>query len=83
MSANARSVKDLLGKLLVTDPAQRYSAAQALAHPWLNSPIDETSLDMTRANMRRHLARRRFKVRTGSNGLSRCVMVQCGAYIYI
>lgn len=33
--------KDLLQHLLCMDPIKRYSAKEALAHPWFNSEIEK------------------------------------------
>ena len=34
-------VKDLISKLLVKDPAKRYTAMQAYNHPWVQQQVDE------------------------------------------
>lgn len=36
--------KDLISKLLVVDPSQRYTVDQALAHPWLSKPRESLAL---------------------------------------
>lgn len=62
--SSARSAKDLVTKLLVTDPAKRVSAEDALRHRWINAPLTrDASLHLARENMRRTLNKRRFKAR--------------------
>ncbi len=34
-------VKDLISKLLVKDPAKRYTSMQAYNHPWVQQQVDE------------------------------------------
>ncbi len=60
-----RRAKDLIGKLLVVEPRRRLTAAEALAHPWINKPIGPgPPLTLTQRNMQRtRQPRRRFKVR--------------------
>lgn len=49
-----RSAKDLVQRLLVTDPAQRLTATQALEHPWASGALDAPAdLRRAQANMRR------------------------------
>lgn len=49
-----RSAKDLVQRLLVTDPAQRLTATQALEHPWASGVLDAPAdLRRAQANMRR------------------------------
>ena len=36
-STVSSEAKDFISKLLQVDPAQRYTAVQALSHPWVNS----------------------------------------------
>ena len=45
-STVSKNAKDLISKLLVIDPAKRYTAQQALAHPWMaeeqsSSPVED------------------------------------------
>ncbi|KAJ1627558.1 kinase-like domain-containing protein [Pavlovales sp. CCMP2436] len=52
--------KDLISKLLVVDPARRLTAAQALAHPWLQSTasaahVQEELIDQLAAHMAANL----------------------------
>eukprot|EP00002_Diphylleia_rotans_P031033 TRINITY_DN6425_c0_g1_i3.p1 TRINITY_DN6425_c0_g1~~TRINITY_DN6425_c0_g1_i3.p1 ORF type:complete len:347 (-),score=91.87 TRINITY_DN6425_c0_g1_i3:285-1325(-) len=57
------SAKDLINHLLVVDPAQRYSAAQALEHPWLKGETTSvTQLQSTLDSMKTFNARRKFKM---------------------
>jgi hypothetical protein len=50
----ARSAKDLIARLLVTDPARRLTASQALEHPWAAAALpDPADLTLAQANMRR------------------------------
>ena len=49
-----RSAKDLVSRLLVTDPEARLTARQALAHPWVVGALDApANLARAQANMRR------------------------------
>ncbi len=56
--------KDLIAKLLVVNPLERLTAAQALAHPWLTSDEDKLAacaLDGAKAELRKFQAKKRFK----------------------
>jgi len=52
--------KDLIRKLLTVNPAERLTADQALAHPWLHSQ-DAGNLQSTLDELRKFQAAKRFK----------------------
>ena len=65
------SAKDLITKLLVTNPGKRLSAAAALEHPWIGAPLrSDASLHLTQENLRHTKRMRKFKVTlaAGSHG---------------
>jgi calcium/calmodulin-dependent protein kinase I len=54
------SAKDLISKLLVVDPKQRYSAEQTLQHPWIQGSLSKSNLqhsvkELRIFNAKRHL----------------------------
>jgi len=54
--------KDLICKLLVTEPSHRLTAEQALAHPWLTSVGGRNqNLELAKQQLRKYNARRRFR----------------------
>ena len=56
--------KDLIKKLLVVKPERRYTADQALAHPWLNKAASElagNSLNDQLSELRKFNAKRKFR----------------------
>lgn len=56
------AARDLVRRCLRRDPATRPSAADMLRHPWLAQQQSTKSLDGAIAGLRRHKARRRFRV---------------------
>eukprot|EP00771_Trimastix_marina_P004004 gnl/Trimastix_PCT/730.p1 GENE.gnl/Trimastix_PCT/730~~gnl/Trimastix_PCT/730.p1 ORF type:complete len:348 (+),score=75.38 gnl/Trimastix_PCT/730:7-1050(+) len=58
----SREAKDLISRLLVVSPTERLTAEQCLAHPWFTTAAKPSEpLSMAQANLKRQLARRRFK----------------------
>jgi len=59
------NAKDLISRLLITDPSKRLTAKQALNHPWVkgegakNHSLEETQNKLKEFN----LSRRKVKVR--------------------
>ncbi|KAJ0399737.1 hypothetical protein P43SY_009318 [Pythium insidiosum] len=54
--------KDLIRKMLVVDPAKRWTAEQLLKHKWIaGENVATVSLDLTLEELRKFNARRRFK----------------------
>ena len=56
--------KDMICSLIVTDPAKRSSADDVLAHPWINEDkrrLRQMSLAKTQVELKKYLARMRFK----------------------
>lgn len=56
--------KDLISSMLVTDPAERASASDILAHPWMNQDtkkLKRVSLVSCQARLKAHIARQRLK----------------------
>jgi len=55
--------KDLISKMLVTNPAQRLSSAQVLEHPWLQSSekVPESHLNQTTNQLKSFNAKRKFR----------------------
>lgn len=56
-------LKDLIDKLLVVDPAQRYTADEVLGHAWLSEEYQHSTKHMasTIAQLKKYNARRRYK----------------------
>ncbi|KAG5176968.1 hypothetical protein JKP88DRAFT_270786 [Tribonema minus] len=62
--AISTDAKDLISRMLVVDPQQRITAAQALKHPWIRTPaavLEKRDLDSTLDQLRYFNARRKFK----------------------
>lgn len=57
----SEDAKDLLRKLLVTDPAKRLTAADALKHPWLVSAAPDVALSENQASLKKFVAKQRWK----------------------
>jgi len=57
------SAKDLISKMLVTNPLQRLSSAQVLEHPWLRSSetVPESHLKQTTTQLKSFNAKRKFR----------------------
>ncbi|GMI09643.1 hypothetical protein TrVE_jg9701 [Triparma verrucosa] len=58
------SAKDLINKLLVVEPSQRYTAAQVFSHPWMQSENHTKTggaLIHFQGNLKRYNAKRKFK----------------------
>jgi len=56
------SAKDLIQKLLVVDPKQRYTAEQALAHPWVKGETAKSvHMDTAVSELKKFRARQRLK----------------------
>ncbi|KAJ1389528.1 kinase-like domain-containing protein, partial [Ochromonadaceae sp. CCMP2298] len=51
--------KDLISRLLCMDPEQRLTAAQALAHPWMQCQDPGASLSGAQGNIKRFQANKR------------------------
>jgi len=58
------SAKDLISKLLTTDPARRISASEALEHPWLtgSTASDKPMLSNVLNSLKAFQAKQKFKV---------------------
>ena len=57
------SAKDLIHHLLVVDPASRWTADQAMRHPWVTgASCGDTSLMDAMSTMKNFNARRKFKM---------------------
>ena len=54
--------QDLVRKLLVLDPKDRMTAAQALEHPWVQGAAKSTSMETTQKKIKEFNARRKMKV---------------------
>ena len=61
--AISNEAKDLITKLLTVDPEARYSADQALTHPWIDLTEDRlaSDLNINLAELKKYQAQRRFK----------------------
>jgi len=60
----SESAKDLIKKLLVVDPKERYTASQVFEHPWMapeNKDKEGNPLVHFIGNMKRYNAKRKFK----------------------
>ncbi|GMH70141.1 hypothetical protein TL16_g05335 [Triparma laevis f. inornata] len=57
------TAKDLINKLLVVDPAKRYTAAQVFEHPWMRAENhnEKGGLIHFQGNLKRYNAKRKFK----------------------
>lgn len=57
-------MQDLISRMLVVDPHQRITAAQALKHPWIHTPaavLATSGLDVNLDKLRLFNAQRKFK----------------------
>lgn len=54
--------KDLINHLLVVDSASRYTAKQALQHPWISSTTGDVPLHSTIEQLKKFNARKKWKV---------------------
>lgn len=52
--------KDLISHLLVVDPKKRYTATQALNHPWFTVSLPTASLDSVKDNLAKGRKNKRF-----------------------
>ena len=77
-----RRAKDLISSLLLVDPSKRFSAGQALRHPWTMQGVLPSTADAapapllagTQTNLKKHFPPRKFKAIVGSViALNRCV----------
>jgi serine/threonine protein kinase len=59
----SKEAKDLIVKLLTVDPEKRFSADQALSHPWIDLHDDHLASDLNNnlAELKKYQAQRRFK----------------------
>jgi len=57
----SNSAKDLITHLLVTDPNKRYTAKQALQHPWITTQQTTTHLESAVAQLKSFNAKRKWK----------------------
>jgi serine/threonine protein kinase len=55
--------KDLINHLLVVDASKRYTAKDALNHPWLSGKNTETNLPNTLTQLKKFNAKKKWKVR--------------------
>lgn len=53
--------KDLVKKLLVVEPKRRATAAEVLAHAWIQGQAPTTQLSMTVSEMKKFNARRKLR----------------------
>lgn len=63
-SGVSAEAKDLISKLLVVNPLERLTAAQALEHPWLSSDEDKlaaNALESAKAELKKFQAKKRFR----------------------
>ena len=60
----SQGVKDMISSMLVLDPSKRASAADILAHPWMNEDrrkLRRVSLVSSQDRLEAHIARQRLK----------------------
>lgn len=62
-SSISNEAKDLIKKLLTVDPEKRFTADQALSHPWIDLHDDHLATDLNNnlAELKKYQAQRRFK----------------------
>lgn len=70
----SEQAKDLIRKILVVDPAKRYTTSQILTHPWLLSEVSDAPLTSTLGQLKMFNARR--KLRAGMNAVRSAVRVR-------
>lgn len=57
------TAKDLIDRMLVVNPAKRYTAENVLAHPWVTAGSSGSAVDISKAllQMKKFNARRKFR----------------------
>ena len=60
----SESGKDFINKLLLVDPETRISSQDALAHPWLSSPVEPTELASTHQRLKAYRRVMQFRYMT-------------------
>ncbi len=70
----SEQAKDLIRKILVVDPSQRYTCAQILAHPWVTGVVSDAPLTGTIGQLKAFNARRKLKA--GFNAVRTAVRVR-------
>uniref|UniRef100_A0A673W5Z2 Calcium/calmodulin-dependent protein kinase IV n=1 Tax=Salmo trutta TaxID=8032 RepID=A0A673W5Z2_SALTR len=73
------NAKDLVRKLIVQDPKKRLTTLQALQHPWVTGKaVNSAHMDTAQKKLQEFNARRKLKVDTKTNSLSRffCTVVE-------
>lgn len=70
----SEDAKDLIRKILVVNPSQRYTTTQILAHPWLNAAVSDAPLTGTIGQLKMFNARRKLKA--GMNAVRSAVRVK-------
>ncbi|KAL3659444.1 hypothetical protein V7S43_015436 [Phytophthora oleae] len=53
--------KDIISKMLILKPAERWSARQLLEHPWIAGAVKDVQLTTALAELRKFNARRKFR----------------------
>lgn len=70
------TAKDLIRKLLVVNPNKRYTAKQALEHPWIKDRNASEHLSTTLEQLKKFNAKKRWKVREKKRGKKSDIFVE-------